>query len=107
MKQLDYLTNTKLKLYQDDEMFKINSDTVRLGEFLNLTKNNYTILDIGTNNGALLLYAYNKKKAKFYYGVDINNEALELAKENMEMNEIKEYEFFNKDVKDLKLPPLS
>ena len=37
-------------------MFRINSDTRYLGEFINIKKEE-SILDIGTNNGALLLYA--------------------------------------------------
>ena len=63
MKKLDYLCNSDIKIYQDDDMFKMNSDTRHLGEFLDFKKNDYTILDVGCNNGALLLYAYKKKKA--------------------------------------------
>ena len=103
MKSLDYLYNSDIKIYQDDEMFKMNSDTRNLGNFLEFKKNDYTILDVGTNNGALLLYASLKKKAKCYYGVDINNEALKLAKENMELNNVENFQFFNSDFKDLKM----
>ena len=73
MKQLDYLYNSDIKIYQDDDMFKMNSDTRNLGEFLSFNKNDYTILDVGCNNGALLLYAFKRKKAKHYYGVDLND----------------------------------
>lgn len=103
MKSLDYLYNSDIKIYQDDDMFKMNSDTRHLGEFLDLKKNDYTILDVGTNNGALLLYAYKKKNAKHYYGVDINDRALELAKENMEINGIKDYSFYHQEFQNLKM----
>ena len=103
MKSLDYLYNSDIKIYQDDEMFKINSDTRHLGEFLEFKKNDYTILDVGTNNGALLLYAHKKKKAKYYYGVDINSRALELAKENMEENDINNYCFYLEQFQSLKM----
>ena len=53
MRTLDYLPNTDIYLYQDKDMFRINSDTRYLGEFLNIKKEE-SILDIGTNNGALL-----------------------------------------------------
>ena len=56
MRTLDYLPNTNIYLYQDSEMFRINSDTRYLGEFINV-KQSEVVLDIGTNNGALLLYA--------------------------------------------------
>lgn len=73
-------------VYQDDEMFRINTDTMALGEFLYIYKKD-TVLDIGTNTGALLLYAsmFNPKKM---IGIDINEKALVLAKHNMEVNNI-------------------
>lgn len=89
--KLDYLPNKEhIKLYQDDEMFCINTDTQVLGEFLNIYKQD-TVLEIGTNTGALLLYAslFNPKKL---IGIDINEKAIELAKKNMELNNITNYE---------------
>lgn len=103
MKKLDYLYNSDIKIYQDDDMFKMNSDTRNLGSFLEFNKNDYTILDVGTNNGALLLYASMKKKAKHYYGVDINSRALELARENFAINEIDNYDLFNSEFQNLKI----
>lgn len=103
MKKLDYLYNSDIKIYQDDEMFKMNSDTRHLGEFMDLKKDNYTILDVGTNNGALLLYAKKKKEARHYYGVDINDKALELAKENLKMNDVDNYTFYHSEFQNLKM----
>lgn len=88
--RLDYLPNTNIKLYQDDEMFCINTDTQVLGEFLNIYRED-TVLEIGTNTGALLLYA-NKFKPKKLIGIDINEKAIELAKINMNLNGINNYE---------------
>ena len=84
MKTLDYLPNTNIYLYQDTEMFRVNSDTRYLGEFLNVKKDE-TVLDVGTNNGALLLYA-NLLGCKKLIGVDINEEAIKLCEENMLYN---------------------
>lgn len=85
--RLDYLPNRKeIKLYQDDDMFCINTDTYVLGEFLNIYKQD-TVLEIGTNNGALLLYA-SRFNPKSMVGIDINEKAIELAKKNMELNHI-------------------
>lgn len=99
MKTLDYLPNTDIYLYQHKEMFRINSDTRYLGEFLNIKKEE-SILDIGTNNGALLLYA-SKVGFKKLIGVEINCGALELCKENMVLNKIDNYELYNCKVQDL------
>ncbi len=88
---LDYLPNHQdIKLYQDSEMFCINTDTMVLGEFIEIYRND-VVLDIGTNNGALLLYA-NRFNPKKLIGIDINEKAIELAKKNMELNNIKNYE---------------
>ena len=103
MKKLDYLYNSEIKIYQDDEMFKMNSDTRNLGEFLDFKKNDYTILDVGCNSAALLLYAFKKKMAKHYYGVDINESALVLAKENLEINGINNFSLYNSDFRELKM----
>lgn len=85
-KTKDYLKFTDIEIYQDDTMFCINSDTAILGNFLDF-KSNLEVLDIGTNNGALLLYA-SRFKPKSLTGIDINEEAIELARMNLEMNNI-------------------
>ena len=93
---LDYLPNRdNIKIYQDDEMFCINTDTYALGEFIEVYKND-TVLDIGTNNGALLLYA-SRFNPKMMIGIDINEEALKLANRNMELNSISNYKLINAD----------
>ena len=88
MERIDYLEKHKeIKVIQDDEMFCINTDTTVLGEFLEVYKED-TVLDIGCNNGALLLYAslFHPKKL---IGIDINPNAVALAKRNMELNGVK------------------
>ena len=103
MKSLDYLFDSEIKIYQDDDMFKMNSDTRNLGEFLKFNKNDYTILDVGCNNAALLLYAFKHKEAKHYYGVDLNDNALVLAKESLEANNIKNYTLYHSEFQKLKM----
>ena len=93
---LDFLPNHEdIRLYQDDEMFRINTDTFALGEFINIYKYD-TVLDIGTNTGSLLLYAsmFNPRKLT---GIDVNEKALNLAKKNMELNNITNYELICAD----------
>ncbi len=102
---LDYLPNYEnIKLYQDKDMICINTDTMVLGEFLEV-KRKETILDIGTNNGSLLLYASRFNPIKLI-GIDINNEALELAKKNLDLNNITNYELHNVDARSYRNTPV-
>lgn len=102
---LDYLPNYEnIKLYQDKDMICINTDTMVLGEFLEV-KRKETILDIGTNNGSLLLYASRFNPTKLI-GIDINNEALELAKKNLDLNNITRYELHNVDARSYRSTPV-
>lgn len=87
-------------LKQADGMFKMNTDTHLLGEYLTVRKNE-TVLDIGTNNGALLLYA-SRFNYKELIGVDINEKAISLAEENMKYNGVKA-SLFALDVRELKI----
>lgn len=77
----DYLKFTDLLIDQDDRMFKVNTDTVVLGRSLDSMKGK-TVLDIGTNNGALLLYAYDAGASRLI-GVDIFEDAVALAEKNL------------------------
>lgn len=92
-----YLPNhPDIKIYQNEEMIGINTDTMLLGEFIEVYKED-VVLDMGTNTGALLLYAslYHPKKL---IGVDINDKAIELAKVNMEKNHIANCELICDDI---------
>lgn len=101
MKKLDYLPNTNINLYQDSDMFRINSDTCALGEFLNVKKDDI-VLDVGTNNGALLLYA-SRFNCKKLIGVDVNFAAIDLCEENMKLNNISNYELYKCKIQDLNI----
>lgn len=99
---LDYLPlHKETKLYQHKKMFRINTDTCLLGEFLDFEPNK-VVLDIGTNNGALLLYSSFLSPKKMI-GIDINNDALKIAKMNFELNNITNYELINEDINNYKL----
>ena len=93
---LDYLPRTNIQLYQDDEMIRINTDTEVLGEFIEVYRNDI-VLDMGTNQGALLLYA-SRFTPKKLIGLEINQRGCDLAKRNMELNNIPNYEIINGDI---------
>lgn len=87
MERIDYLPHHKdIKIIQDTDMFCINTDTEVLGEFIEVYRED-TVLDIGCNNGALLLYA-SRFSPKKLIGIDINEKAVELARRNMALNNV-------------------
>ncbi len=94
----DYLKYLNLELYQREDMFRYNTDTLILGSFMDDMPYK-AVMDIGTNNGALLLYAAHKKASKLI-GVDIFKEALEVAEINLK-NTGKEYELICSRIQDL------
>ncbi len=77
----DYLKYTDLLIEQDDTLFKYNTDTSVLGMSFDPMYGK-SVLDIGCNTGALLLYAFHKG-AKRLLGVDISHKALSLAERNI------------------------
>lgn len=77
----DYLKYIDFEFEQNDEVFRISTDTTILGMFLSPLKNK-SVMDIGTGSGALLLYAH-AKGAKQLIGVDIQDKALNLAHKNI------------------------
>lgn len=94
-----YLKGTEFKFKQKSELYKYNTDTYLLGTFLDFKKGS-TVMDVGTNTGALLLYASLLKPSKLI-GVDINEIALGVAKENLELNGL-EAELIHSRIQDLK-----
>ena len=86
----DYLPGfPSITLYQHKKMFRVNTDTSLLGHYLKVKKGD-RVLDIGTNNGALLLYA-SFYEPSLLVGIDINKDALEIAKLNLESNKIENF----------------
>lgn len=82
----DFIHNSNVYVYQRKDMFRVNGDTAQLAHFMHVKKGE-KVLDVGTNNGALLLYA-NQFEPSYLCGVDIQKEACEVAKYNMKVNNI-------------------
>lgn len=102
---LDYLPNTDIYYYQHPDMFHVNTDTALLGSFMKIRKKD-VVMDIGTNNGALLLYAM-QAHPKALIGVEINQEASELARYNLDYHHQYDAEILHEDILTLKHEPVS
>lgn len=82
----DYLNGTPYVVYQKEDMFHFGSDTELLGCFMRLHKGD-SLLDIGTNNGALLCYGAFQGAGKLT-GIDLFEEAIAIASRNMAVNHL-------------------
>lgn len=83
------LNHTDLRIIQRKDMFNFSLDTVILANFATINKDVKRILDIGTNNGAIPLLV-STRTTKPIIGIDIQKEAIELAKKNIELNRLEE-----------------
>ena len=99
---LNYLlAHEGLQIIQNREMFNFSLDTVLLANFCTIQKDTRTIVDLGTNNAAipLLLSVRTNKKV---IGVEIQEEAVDIAKRNVELNHLEDQiSIVHSDMKEL------
>jgi tRNA1(Val) A37 N6-methylase TrmN6 len=97
---MDYTPIHKIPLIQNDSHFKMNSDTTALMKAMQIKKGD-KVLDIGTNQGVLLLEA-SQYHPSWIVGVDINSEAIDLANQNMKLNQIDNVTLITSDIQDFR-----
>lgn len=100
----DYVHGTDVYVYQRRDMFRMNTDTSLLATFMRIEEGE-RVLDIGTNNGALLAVAHTFQPS-YLYGVDIQEEAIALAAYNMNHLHIDNVSLYCEDVCTCKLPKM-
>ncbi len=93
-----------MPLFQEEEHFHFNTDTKLLAQFMRLKKDE-TILDIGTNNGAILLAA-DQEPVKKLIGVEILKESSEVAKLNAKEFFQHPYQIINQAIQDVEIAPV-
>jgi tRNA1(Val) A37 N6-methylase TrmN6 len=91
MMRTDYIKGTSLKLIQSDQIYKMTSDTYHLANFIKIRKHD-RVLEVGCNHGVIIMVA-SLNTDQECLGIDINQNALELAKQNVILNEIKNVRF--------------
>lgn len=99
----DYLLSKDLKVYQDPSQFCLNTDTALLAQFMKIHPGE-TVLDIGTNNAALLKAADQEAPAHLI-GVEINESARPAAEKTAEGFK-HPYTLLFRDIKTVQLPPV-
>lgn len=83
----DLLGYKNRKLYQHNKMFNFTLDSILVARFANLTGKRKMIADFGTNNAVIPLVLSKYTSAKIV-GVEIQQQAVEIAKENVELNNL-------------------
>lgn len=88
-----------LKIIQRKDMFLFSLDTVLLAQFASINKSVDYIVDFGTNNAAIPLILSTRTK-KPIIGVEIQEEAVDLAKRNVSINQLeKQITIVHDDIK--------
>ena len=95
------LAYNDMKIIQRKDMFNFSLDTVLLSQFCTINKDVRNIVDFGTNNAAIPLLL-SKRTPKKITGIEIQEEAVELAKRNIQMNDLEEQiEIIHGDIKEV------
>lgn len=93
------LAYKNMKIIQRKDMFNFSLDTVLLANFCTLNKDLNEIVDFGTNNAAIPLLL-SKRTNKKIIGIEIQEEAVELAKKNVIINGLdSQIEIIHDDIK--------
>ena len=87
---INYLLAYKdLRIIQRKDMFNFSLDTVLLANFCTINKDTKLIFDFGTNNAAIPLLLSRRTHTPIV-GIEIQREAVEIAKKNVRLNALEE-----------------
>lgn len=97
----DLLAYDGLKILQKDDVFKFSLDSLLLADFVEITPRNKKLLELGCGLGPVLLYLSLKTKIELY-GIDIQEEVLELTKQSVILNNLEsQIHVMNVDIKNV------
>lgn len=97
----DLLKFNSLKIVQNKNYFNFSLDSILLPSIVSLNKSTKKIMDLCTGNAPISLILSTKTDAKIY-GVEIQKEIYELAKETLKINGLeKKIVLINDDVKNI------
>jgi len=97
----DLIGYKNIKVVQNTEWFSFSLDSVLLPRFVTINKGIKKILDIGTGNAPIPLILSTRTNAEIY-GIEIQKDIFELAKETVQLNKIEnQIKLINDDVKQI------
>ncbi len=100
--RIDDLEYKGLKIIQNKNGFCFGIDSVLLSDFAKEIRNNSKVLDLGTGTGILCILLSAKTKLQKIYGVDVQEEVVEMAKRSVALNHLdNQIEIIHKNIKEL------
>ena len=88
------------RIFQDDDCFSFSLDSLILGNFSTIRKNDNRILDICTGNG-IIPFILSLRTDKKIEGVEIQKKLFDLAVKSNKLNNLEDQiTFYNEDIKD-------
>ena len=98
---IDDLQLKKLNLIQKKDGFKFGIDAVLLSDFACI-KNKHRVIDLCTGTGIIPFLIYGKYEPQSIYGLEIQEEMVDMAKRSVKLNSLDEKVFFlNEDLKNI------
>ena len=97
---INNLLNYDLKIVQNSDYFKFSIDSVLLAEFVKIDYKDKNIIDFCSGNAPIPMIL-STKFDKNIVGVELQDNIYEMGKESIELNNIKNINFLNMDVKDV------
>ena len=85
---MEYLNDEGLLIEQPDNLYRLSSDAVALGNFVTC-KNTDRVIDVGCGTGVLTLLIAFDHQPREMISVDINAEAIQQLKKNLDINQDK------------------
>lgn len=98
----DLIYFKNIKIVQNKDYFNFSLDSILLPNFVEITRKTKKILDMCTGNAPIPLILSTKTDAKIY-GVELQKEVYDLAKETIKINNLdNQIELINDNIKNLK-----
>ena len=82
---MEYLNDEGLLIEQPSNLYKLSSDAIALGNFVECKKNDI-VIDIGCGTGVLTLLIAFQHKPRKIISIDINEEAIKQLEKNLLIN---------------------
>lgn len=97
--RIDIIPGTNYKIIQNKEKFSYGMDAILLSSFV---KAKGVVVDLGTGTGIIPLRIYNEENVDIIYGVEIQEEVVNMAKRSVELNNLQDkIKILNADLKEL------
>ena len=98
---IDDLQLKNLNLIQKKDGFKFGIDAVLLSDFACI-KNKHRVIDLCTGTGIIPFLIYGKYEPQSVYGLEIQEDMVDMAKRSVKLNSLDEKVFFlNEDLKNI------